>query len=191
MARGKKNARRRHATIVFLDESGFSERPSIRRTWAPRGCTPVLRHRQRSWSQLSAIGAVAANPGQCGARPFLMFKPGTVRSPDLVRFLRHLHRHIEGHVLLLWDGLNVHRSAETRAYITAQSDWLTVNRLPAYAPELNPVEALWAWLKGTAVPNLCPENIRVLHHALSNARRRVRRRPALVRAFFRKAGLSI
>ena len=73
MAGAKKNAARCGATIVFVDESGFSERPAVRRTWAPRGQTPVLTHRFRSWNNLSVIGALAyrARSPQ-HARVFLM-----------------------------------------------------------------------------------------------------------------------
>lgn len=111
MAGAKKNAARRGATIVFVDESGFSERPAVRRTWAPRGQTAVLTHRFRSWNNLSVIGALAyrARSSQ-HSRVFLMTHPGAVRSPQIVRFLRHLRRHIRGPVVLLWDGLNAHRT---------------------------------------------------------------------------------
>ena len=95
VAGSKENAARRGATIVFVDESGFSERPAVRRTWAPRGQTPVLTHRFRSWNNLSVIGALAyrARSPQ-HARVFLMTHPGAVRSPQVVRFLRHLRRHV-------------------------------------------------------------------------------------------------
>jgi putative transposase len=134
---------------------------------------------------------VALHPGQPGAQPLLMFQRGTVRSPQLVRFLKHLRRHVAGPVILIWDGLNVHRSAATRAYLEQQAAWLTVHRLPGYAPELNPVEGLWAWFKGTVVPNLCPDDLSELRGVLTNGRRRLARRPALVRSFVDKAGLFL
>lgn len=192
MAGAKKNSARCGATIVFVDESGFSERPAVRRTWAPRGQTPVLTHRFRSWNNLSVIGALAyraRSPQR--ARVFLMTHPGAVRSPQVVRFLRHLRRHIRGRVVLLWDGLHAHRSLETRAYVEAQSSWLTVHRLPAYAPELNPVEGLWAWCKGTAAANLCPDSLAPVRHQLRLGRRRLGRHPDLLQGFLHKAGLSI
>ena len=192
MAGGKKNAARRGATIVFVDESGFSERPAVRRTWAPRGQTPVLTHRFRSWSNLSVIGALAygvRSPRR--SRVFLMTHPGAIRSPQVVRFLRHLRRHIRGSVVLLWDGLHAHRSLETRAYVEAQNTWLTVHRLPAYAPELNPVEGLWAWLKGTAAANLCPDGLAPVRRQVRLGRRRLVRHPDRLRGFLHKAGLSI
>lgn len=191
LAGAKKNAARRGATIVFVDESGFSERPSIRRTWAPRGHTPVLTHRFRSWNNLSIIGALAY-PARSSrkARVLWMTHVGAVRSGEIVRFLRHLRRHVSGPVLLLWDGLHAHRSLETRAYLEAERVWLTVHRLPAYAPELNPVEGMWAWCKGTVAANLCPESLDPLRRQLRRGRRRLGRNPDRLRGFLHKAGLS-
>lgn len=120
-----------------------------------------------------------------------MTHPGAIRSPQVVRFLRHLRRHIRGSVVLLWDGLHAHRSLETRAYVEAQDAWLTVHRLPAYAPELNPVEGLWAWLKGTAAANLCPDGLPPVRRELRLGRRRLIRHPDRLRGFLHKAGLSI
>lgn len=125
------------------------------------------------------------------ARVFLMTHPGAVRSPQVVRFLRHLRRHLHGPVLLLWDGLHAHRSLETRAYVESQSSWLTVHRLPAYAPELNPVEGLWAWCKGTAAANLCPESLAPVRRQLHLGRRRLGRDPDRLQGFLHKAGLFI
>jgi len=151
-----------------------------------------LIHRQGRWEQLSAIGAVAyPSSGRKRARILLQTRPGAVVSADVVRFLRHLRRHIRGPVLLLWDGLHAHRSRETRAYLEAQHAWLTVERLPAYAPELNPVEGLWGWFKGGVVANLCPDRLEPIVRALAVGRRRLRAKPDLLRGFLYKAGLFI
>lgn len=192
MAGAKKNAARQGATLVFLDESGFSERPAVRRTWAPRGQTPVLTHRFRSWNNLSVIGALGyrvRSPRR--SRVFLRTHPGAVRSPQIIRFLRHLRRHIRGPVILLWDGLHAHRSLETQAYVRAQRSWLTVHRLPAYAPELNPVEGMWAWFKGTVTANLCPESLDPVRQQLRVGRGRLIRHPDRLQSFLHKAGLFI
>ena len=88
LASGKKNAARQRATIVFVDESGFSERPAVRRTWAPRGQTPVLKHRLSNWKNLSAIGALAyrGDTASKHSRVLLMTHPGAVRSGEIVGF---------------------------------------------------------------------------------------------------------
>ena len=190
LAGGKKNAARHGATLVFVDESGFSERPSIQRSWAPRGQTPVLRHRFGHWHNLSAIGAVAYSPAGRRARFFLMLVREAVRSERIIRFLKLLHQHLPGPIIVIWDGINPHRSVATRRFVEAQP-WLTVVRLPAYAPELNPVEGAWSWFKRTVVGNFCPDGYDVLGRALRLARRRLTRRRPLLLGFLHKSGLSL
>ena len=138
------------------------------------------------------IGALAyrARSGP-HARVFWMTHPGPIRSAQVVRFLRHLRRHLRGPVVLLWDGLHAHRSLETRAYAQDQSAWLTVHRLPAYAPELNPVEGLWAWLKATAAANLCPDGLAPVRRQLRRGRQRLVRHPDRLVGFLHKARLFI
>lgn len=161
----------------------------IRRTWAPRGQTPVLRTKQRSWSYASAIGALVYPLDGRPARVLSRIHISTVRTPQIVGFLDHLHRHVKGRVLVVWDGLAAHRAAAVREWLAEHPRFSAV-RLPAYAPELNPVEGLWAWLKGTQLANVCAG---LLGPVLERARRgfkRARRRPSLLLGFLHKAGLS-
>jgi transposase len=181
----KKNFR----TLIFMDESGFSEGSVIRRTWAPRGQTPILRPKGRSWRWMSAIGALVYQ--QRRSRLLLLFQRGPVRGPGVLRFLRHLRRHTRGSVLLLWDGLQAHRAAIVKDWLIANRHWLHVERLPGYAPELNPVEGFWAWLKGTSLANVCTDDLEPLVELARNGSRRLRRRPTLLRSFLGKAGLSL
>ncbi|MBI3867914.1 MAG: transposase [Verrucomicrobia bacterium] len=83
----KKKARQQHRTIVFIDESGLSTRPTRVRTWAPRGQTPVL-HETFNWKSLSIISALAL------WRFYFQIHPGSIKSPQVVEFLRHLQRHV-------------------------------------------------------------------------------------------------
>lgn len=136
---------------------------------------------------MAAIGALAY--GQGGARLLLRLHEGNVRSEEIVGFLKHLRRHVRGKVTLIWDGLNAHRSVTTRAYIDAQA-WLRVVRLPAYAPELNPVEALWAWLKQQRLANVAEVGLDRLADRVRNGARAGRRRPRLLEGFLAKAGLA-
>ena len=191
LAGSKKNAARQGATIVFIDESGFSERPSVQRTWAPRGQTPILRHRFGHWKNLSAIGALAYSPHGRRARFFLGLVPGAVRSEHIIRFLQRLHQHHAGPLIVIWDGVTPHRSLATRAFVEREHRWLTLVRLPAYAPELNPVEGSWSWFKRTVVGNFCPEGHGPLHRALRLARRRLTRQRPLLLGFLHKSGLSL
>lgn len=81
------------------------------------------------------------------------------------------------------------RSSE-RAHLDDQRSWLTVHRLPAYAPELNPVEGVWAWFKGTVAANLCPDGFEPLRPQIRCGCRRLHYRPDLLQGFVHKAGLS-
>ena len=110
----------------------------------------------------------------------------------MIEFLRSLHRQVPGQILLLWDGAPIHRSKLVTAYVQSQSEWLHVERLPAYAPELNPVEYLWGYWKKHELANFCPKDIWALSHAASQALKRIRRRkhrPQLITAFFHQAEL--
>jgi len=119
-----------------------------------------------------------------------MLHPGTVKSPEVVRFLKNLRRHIRGRILLIWDGLHAHRSLETRAYLEANRHWIRVLRLPAYAPELNPAEPLFGNVKGVDLANRCGD-LPQLRTAFRHGMARVRRRQDLAFAFLRHAGLTL
>jgi transposase len=190
LASGKKNARRQRAWLVFEDESGISQVPVVRRTWAPRGETPVLTH-PFNWQRLSVAVALAFRWD--GRRPRLFFQTrrGTYRTDSLIGFLRHLRRHFHRQrVILLWDGLPGHKSAAMLAYLARQRHWLTAERLPGYAPDLNPVESIFGNVKGRELANHCGPALATLAQALRAGLSRVRRRPHLAHAFVHHAGLE-
>lgn len=190
MARGKKNARRRKAWILFYDESGISQRPSIRRTWAPRGQTPVLIH-SFNWKKM--LVCVALGFRWDGRRCQLAFQtaPGSCNTDRVLAFLRVLARHVRGRqVILIWDQLPAHKSARVRDYLHAQRHWLRVEWLPGYAPDLNPAERLWGNIKGRELANRCAEDLAEAATALRRGMARVRRSSTLAWAFLRHAGLS-
>jgi transposase len=182
MARFKKKARRQGRTIVFIDESGLSTRPTRVRTWAPRGQTPVL-HETFNWKSLSIIGGLAL------WRFYFQIHQGSIKSPQVVEFLRHLQRHIPGKILLLWDGASIHRSLLVKNYIDSTQKRMVVERLPAYAPELNPVEYMWGHLKTHEIANLIATKAWQLSFEATAALRRMRRRPSIITACYAQAEL--
>ena len=161
----------------------------IRRTWAPRGQTPVLRTKQRSWSHASAIGALVYPLDGCSPRVLSRIHFSTVRAPQVVGFLDHLHRHVKGAVVVVWDGLTAHRAVIVRDWL-ADHPRFSVERLPAYAPELNPVEGLWAWLKGTQLANFCAGSLGPVVERARRGIKRARTHSPLLLGFLHKAGLS-
>src|SRR6266508_2915478 len=172
-----KNARRRGAWLVFLDESGVSFTPPVRRTWAPRGRTPILRHRQRHWSRLSIAGMCCYRPDGTRARLAVHLQPGSYNDQVLIGVLGQLRRFLGGQkVTLLWDGLPSHRSRRMQSFIASQRGWLVLERLPGYAPELNPVEGHGCCLRSLTALGFHYDHMSPYSEKLSSRRGRARRR---------------
>lgn len=189
MAEGKKNTGRK-GTLVFVDETGFSESPAIRRTWAPRGQTPVLRPKGRNWERMSAIGGLAYRRDGGQHRVFVRFHMGPVRAPQILAYLKHLMRHVSGRVTVIWDRLQGHRALLVRDWVDTVPR-LNLVLLPPYAPELNPVEGLWAWMKGTRLANVCEDTIGPVAARAKRSIRVARSCQRRLHGFLRKAGLSL
>jgi hypothetical protein len=190
VACGKKNAGRRKAWIVFQDESGVSERPAVRRTWAPRGQTPVLIH-AFNWKKLSLCAALAYRWDGRRSRLYFQTRPESYHAESLIAFLRDLRRHLRGQqATLIWDGLPAHKSRLMQAYLQSQRHWLRVEPLPGYAPDLNPVETLWSNLKGQELANRCSQGLGEADTAVRQGMARVTHTKQLAFAFLHHAGLS-
>ena len=170
----------------------MSQHPVVRRTWAPRGQTPVLHHTGANWKRLSIAAALAFRWDGRRSRLYFQTHPGTYTDTTLIAFLRALRRHFRGQrVVLIWDGLSAHKSGRMSAYLAAHQSWLQIERLPAYAPDLNPVELLWGNLKGRELANLCPADVGALRAPVRAGCDRIRRQPALAFAFLHHAGLGL
>ena len=128
-----KKALQEGRTILFIDESGISQRPHRVRTWSPRGETPVLEY-NFNWDTLSAVAGITFYSF------YFRLYQGTVKSAEVVDFLQALLRHLSGPLLIVWDRLSAHRSRITRDFMAGQGQRLWVAYLLGYAPELSPVE---------------------------------------------------
>jgi transposase len=184
LARPQKGAQARQQTILLIDESGFYPLPSVVRTYAPVGQTPILRE---WWTRdhLSAISALSPE-----GKLYFHFQNHALNSEDVVGFLKHLWREVPGRMLILWAGAPIHRRHTIQTFrASGAAQRLHLERLPAYAPELNPGEGLWAQLKGVELRNLCCFNIPHLGGELRNAVKRVRRKPRILKGCFYGAGL--
>ena len=190
LAATEKRAKRQNALIVFEDESGVSLLPAVRATWAPRGQTPVLRH-PFNWKRLSLAGALAYEPDGSDAHLFFQLRPGAYNDETLIEFLSELHAVEQRSVLLIWDGLPSHRSRRMSDWITSQRHWLSVERLPGYAPDLNPIENVWGNLKSQELANLCSQTIDQAADIAEGGLDRIGTDAALCFAFLRHAGLRL
>ena len=163
----------------------------MRGTWAPKGHTPVLRHRF-SWTRLSMSGALAYRPDASGAALLFQIKEGSYNTDSLIEFLIDLHAHFGAdRITLIWDNLPSHKSKAMTAWIAGQRNWLTVERLPGYAHDLNPIEMVWGNVKTVELANLCPDTIDEAHAAAESGLTRVGSSYDLCFAFLAHTGLSL
>jgi transposase len=191
LAASEKRARRQHALIVFEDESGVSLLPSVRATWAPRGQTPVLHH-PFNWKRLSLAAALVYEPDASEAHLVFELRPGAYNGETLIAFLTQLHQLEPGRrMVVLWDGLPAHRSRCMTNWLNDQRDWLSVERLPAYSPELNPTEQVFGNLKSSELANLCRQTIAEVQTIAEDGLDRIGTDAQLCFAFLHHSGLCL
>jgi len=176
--------------IVFEDESGVSLLPSVRATWAPRGHTPVLRHRF-NWKRLSLAGALAYEADGSDAHLVFELRPGAYNDETLIAFLTELNDIEHRPVVLIWDGLPAHRSRRMLDWVHSQREWLSVEQLPGYAPDLNPLEQAWGNLKSQELANLCSDRIDEVATIAEGGLDRIGTDANLCLAFLRHSGLRL
>jgi transposase len=182
-----REAFRRHAYIAFLDESGFFLTPTVRRTLAPRGKTPVLDawDRRDRWSAISCItvSPVAGRPGL-----YFDLLGHNVHGEDVVQFLAELHRRL-GPVTVVWDRNQIHSKSKVVKRWLAKHPGVVAEDFPGYVPDLNPDEGVWGWAKYGRLANLAAEDKDELWDQVVDELIEVKFRPDLLRGFIRQTGL--
>lgn len=154
--------------------------PTRRRTWAPQGQTPLIRYSYKH-DRVSALAALSVSAARKHMGVYFRFSKENFNAPRVVAFLRHLLRHLRGHVIVLWDGATIHKGPLMRQ-LCADYPRLRLERFPAYAPELNPVEYIWNDFKGHT-SNSSPHTRQDIHLQLHGNARRVRRSQQRLRSF--------
>jgi transposase len=187
-----REAQARGAHLAFLDESGFMLTPTVRRTWAPRGRTPILDAWDRR-DRISAISSITVSPKNRSLNLYFDLLPDNtnVHGEDVVEYLRRLKAQVGGPLTILWDGSRVHdRSKAVRAFLAKHPE-IRTERLPAYAPEVNPDELVWAWTKHGRLGNLAAQNTDWLRDYIITELSYVREHPELLASFIEKTDLPL
>jgi len=100
--------------------------PTVRRTWAPRGQTPVYRHRTQSYQKVSGIGGISVSPRRQRLGLYLgLHSAKNIRQPETIRFLGQVGRHIKGWIIFLWDRSRVHRGRQVEKFIQSKVKLVT------------------------------------------------------------------
>jgi transposase len=163
--------------------------PTVRRTWAPQGQTPI----HKSWDRhdrLSVTGAITVSPGR--QRPGLYFSIArwNLTGDDVLRFVQQLYGHLKRPLLVIWDRWSGHKKA-ARLLKHLYGPRIHVEFLPAYAPELNVVEQCWGHTKYGEMANFIPQDIEDLAHEVADSLIAKHHRRDLLRAFFQHAQLPL
>jgi hypothetical protein len=165
--------------------------PCRKATWAPRGQTPLVAHRNRWHRKVSVIGALAMEPAD-GSRLQLLtdWHPDRhVTQVEVAAFLdKLLKQSSDRPITLVWDKLQAHRGAMVKQFV-ADHPQLEVHVLPSYAPDLNPVEPVWCLSKYHRMANHGIDDLGELCAEAKRQVRRVGRRRRLLRSCLANAGL--
>jgi transposase len=134
------------------------------------------------WEHLSMISAITPQ-----GKLYTQTRADSFDGDTIVRFLKHLLQHIPGKLLLIWDGLPAHRSKAVKTFLRqGGAKRLYLAQLPGYAPELNPDEGVWNYLKRVELKNLCCHDLLELRAELRNAVARLRHKTDIIQGFIRQ-----
>jgi transposase len=153
-------------------------------TWARKGKRPVFRRVTSDRRALSTAVALSLS-GRIYKRHF----HGSIKSEQIIQSLQHLHRHVPGKIILIWDRARIHTSKKVRNFLSNHPE-IYIEFLPAYSPELNPEEYCHGNVK-QALKNARPTRKTEMRSMLDRGFARLRKRPDLLLSFFHAAGLSV
>jgi hypothetical protein len=183
LAAHQKKARRKGAVIIFIDETGSSYQLGADTTRAPRGQAPVPRRVSKRRRVSPAIGLTTSG------RIYRDHFDHAIHGEDMVKHPEHLRHRIDAPMIIVWDGLQVHRSGPVKSFLADHPE-VSVGRLPSYAPELDPEEECHGNVEQGMRNSAAETEVAIREHA-DRGFARLRRRPDLLLGFFRHAGLRV
>jgi hypothetical protein len=173
-----------------VDESGFLLAPTLRRTFAPRGSRPVVKVSDPH-GRISAIGAITIDPTRKHLSVLYHFLPDNANfnSYLVVQFVDRVCSRIKGPLTIVWDSIPIHRSKLMEDYLE-KTGRLIVEQFPPYAPELNPIDKVWAFLKYGRLANYTPSTLADLRTRLILELTELENRQEILAGCVRGAGLG-
>lgn len=188
MAQGKKNFIRLGAHLIFVDESGFLLTPHVRKTWAPIGHTPIIRHRFRN-DRISVIAGITVSPVRYRLGLVAAFSVHNIAQVQVEQFLLQTLRHYRGHLIVVLDNSPIHRGLLIKE-LCQRFRRLHLEYFPAYAPEINPQEGVWAIVK-RRLANSKPDNSKELETTVTTHLRAVARSRRILRGCIQHSDLPL
>lgn len=162
--------------------------PLVRRTWAERGKPPKLKAWDRH-DRLTAMAAITLSPDHRKMGMYFRIQRDNAKAKDFLLFLLELHKQLKTRIIVVWDRLSAHRSAE-KFFRVCECPWLSIEYLPSYSPELNPVEHIWSITKWGRLANWPAPDIDQLHERITNELTTQSKNPNQLRRHFDWAKLK-
>jgi transposase len=181
----------RGADVVFVDETGFMLDPTVRRTYAPRGQAPV--HKVANpHARISVIGGVVVRPGtdRVGMLYGMLGDNLNFRWPAIAQFVRTLRSTLARPLTVIWDRTPIHDCPALDEELSKHPE-VVAELLPPHAPELNPADGIWRYIKHDRLPNYAPPDLSELRRTVTAELDRLRKRPDLLRGFIRFTKLPV
>ena len=175
--------------MVLIDESGFMLQPLTRRTWAPRGKTPILQAWDRH-DRITAITALTLTPRRGRCDLYFKLLSHNAKAEDCFWFLIELRQEIGRPLLVVWDRLSAHCKSE-RYCQELDIKWIDFEYFPPYCPDLDPVEHVWTTTKWGRLANYAAPDATTLKQRVKEELEQQSRTPKALKAHFRWAGLDL
>lgn len=148
---------------------------------------------QYSWDRhdrLSVMSGITISPVRHCLDLCFQIHRHNVNFETVMEFMTLLHWRLRRKFILVLDRYSAHRKA-VRLLQNEHPDWFEVEWLPAYAPDLNPVEMVWNHSKYGDLANFIPEDVNDLQQAVTISLANMRTQTVLIRSFFRYTGLGL
>ncbi|MEQ1933858.1 MAG: IS630 family transposase [Fimbriimonadaceae bacterium] len=186
-----REATQKGAYIAFVDEAGFMLMPTLRRTFSPRGVRPVVKTSEPH-GRISTACAITISPVNKHAHLFAQMLPDDTNynGHSIARFVDLLCERLDAPVVLVWDSIPIHSAKPVKSMLRRRKN-LTLRMFPKYAPELNPADKVWGYIKYGRLANYTPMDLEELRESVKSEMLALKRRPKLLHSFIQRAGLDI
>jgi transposase len=166
--------------IFYVDEAGVGLLPSVGRTYAPKGKTPVIPHKCR-YKHLCVISAISDT-----GKILWGLRPDAFKGASIVQFLKDILAAVARKILVIWDGASIHKGEEVKSFLSSlKNEEVWLERIPPYSPELNADEQVWNHLKVVSLKNTCAHNLKELESNVRFAMGGLEENPELIQSFFK------
>ncbi|MGD0769725.1 MAG: IS630 family transposase [Tepidisphaeraceae bacterium] len=187
----RRRAQKRGAYLVFVDEAGFMLQPTLRKTFAPRGSRPVTRVSDPH-GRISTVCAMAVSPKRKRLNLYFRLLPDNTNftGHSIASFLKYVHQELRSPITVIWDSIPIHSADPVRRYLRSQRE-VVLEMIPEYAPELNPADGVWSYIKYGRLANFAPHDLSTLRKQVTKELKELCDKPQHLASFIAKCKLSL